>query len=60
MSNSHECIGVKKEALQQYAVYKTHCVLLEVAQESVSVLQDTQESVSYTTIESHVLNLNVQ
>ena len=50
----------QKEALQQYAVYKTHCVLLEVAQESVSVLQDTQESISYTTIESHVLNLNVQ
>ena len=41
-------MGVNGEALQPYALYKKPYFLLEVTQESVSVLQVTRESVSRT------------
>ena len=40
-SNSRECMGVNGEALQLHAVYKKPYFLLQVTQESVSVLQVT-------------------
>ena len=49
-SNSHECIGVNKTALQLHAVY--YFLLLQVTLESVPVLQVMQEFVLSTT--SHV------
>ena len=38
-SNSRECMGVNGEALQLHGVYKKPYFLLQVTQESVSVLQ---------------------
>ena len=42
-------MGVNREALQLYAVYKKPYFLLQVMQESVSVLQVTREFISGTT-----------
>ena len=62
-------MGVNGEALQLHAVYKKPYYLLQVTQESVSVLQVMRESVSGTAshmririryYKSHVLHLNVQ
>ena len=49
MSYLCECMGVNGEALQPHKVYKKPYCLLQVTQESVSVLQVIQESVSGTT-----------
>ena len=40
-SNSRECMGVNGEALQLHAVYKKPYFLLQVTQQSVSVLRVT-------------------
>ena len=48
MSNSRKCMGVNGEALQLHAVYKKPYFLLQITQESVSVLQVTWEPVSGT------------
>ena len=62
-------MGVNGEALQLHAVYKKPYYLLQVTQESVSVLQVMRESVSGTAshmriciryYKSRVLCLNVQ
>ena len=45
-SNSPECMGVNGEALQLRAVYKKPYFVLQVTQESISVLQVMRESVS--------------
>ena len=45
-SNSHESMGVNREALQLHSVYKKPYFLLQVTRESISVLQVTRESVS--------------
>ena len=62
-------MGVNGEALQLHAVYKKPYFLLQITQESVSVLQVMRESVSGTAshmririryYKSHVLRLNMQ
>ena len=47
-TNSGECMGVNREVLQLHAVYKKLYSLLQVTQESVSVLQFTWEPISGT------------